>query len=71
MVIYNGKKERMAFLRGSRETAMEKLAKDYRAFLDAGKTERECVTELVREAEANGYVNLETKLAAGEEDPAR
>ena len=47
------------------ETAMEKLAKDYRAFLDAGKTERECVTELVREAEANGYVNLETKLAAG------
>lgn len=48
------------------ETAMEKLAKDYRAFLDAGKTERECVTELVREAEANGYVNLKTKLAAGE-----
>ena len=48
------------------ETAMEKLAKDYRAFLDAGKTERECVTELVREAEANGYVNLETKRAAGE-----
>ena len=48
------------------ETAMENLAKDYRAFLDAGKTERECVTELVREAEANGYVNLETKLAAGE-----
>ena len=47
------------------ETAMEKLAKDYRAFLDAGKTERECVTEFVREAEANGYVNLETKLAAG------
>ena len=44
----------------------DKLAKDYRAFLDAGKTERECVTELVREAEANGYVNLETKLAAGE-----
>lgn len=48
------------------ETAMEKLAKDYRAFLDTGKTERECVTELVREAEANGYVNLETKLATGE-----
>ena len=48
------------------ETAMEKLAKDYRAFLNAGKTERECVTVLVREAEANGYVNLETKLAAGE-----
>ena len=48
------------------EMEMEKLAKDYRAFLDAGKTERECVTELVREAEANGYVSLEAKLESGE-----
>ena len=50
----------------SDEKELEKLAKDYRAFLDAGKTERECVTELVREAEANGYVSLEAKQAAGE-----
>ena len=50
----------------SDEKEMEKLAKDYRAFLDAGKTERECVTELVREAEANGYVSREAKQAAGE-----
>ena len=50
----------------SDEKEMEKLAKDYRAFLDAGKTERECVTELVREAEANRYVSLEAKQAAGE-----
>ena len=50
----------------SDEKEMEKLAKDYRAFLDVGKTERECVTELVREAEANGYVSLEAKQAAGE-----
>lgn len=50
----------------SDEKEMEKLTKDYRAFLDAGKTERECVTELVREAEANGYVSLEAKQAAGE-----
>ena len=50
----------------SDEKEMEKLAKDYRAFLDAGKTERGCVTELVREAEANGYVSLEAKQAAGE-----
>lgn len=50
----------------SDEKEMEKLAKDYRAFLDAGKTERECVTELVREAETNGYVSLEAKQAAGE-----
>ena len=50
----------------SDEKEMEKLTKDYRAFLDAGKTERECVTELVREAEANGYVSFEAKQAAGE-----
>ena len=50
----------------SDEKEMEKLAKDYRAFLDAGKTERECVTELVREAEVNGYVSLEAKQVAGE-----
>ena len=50
----------------SDEKEMEKLAKEYRAFLEAGKTERECVTELVRGAEANGYVSLEAKQAAGE-----
>ena len=38
---------------------IQKLAKMYREFLDAGKTERECVTEIVRQAEAAGYVNLE------------
>ena len=38
---------------------LEKLNKDYRAFLKVGKTERECVTEIVRQAEAAGYVNLE------------
>lgn len=41
---------------------LEKLNKDYRAFLDAGKTERECVREIVRQAEAAGYVNLEEIL---------
>ena len=38
---------------------LEKLNKDYRAFLNVGKTERECVTEIVLQAEAAGYVNLE------------
>ena len=44
------------------ETAMERLevlAKQYRDFLDSGKTERECVCEAVRKAEAAGYVNLQ------------
>ena len=40
--------------------ALEKVCGDYRAFLDAGKTERECVSEIIRQAEAKGYQNLYT-----------
>ncbi len=40
--------------------ALEKVCEDYRAFLDAGKTERECVTEIIRQAEEKGYRNLYT-----------
>ena len=40
--------------------ALEKVCGDYRAFLDAGKTERECVTEIIRQAEEKGYRNLYT-----------
>ena len=42
---------------------LEKLNKNYRAFLDAGKTERECVIEIVKQAEDAGYVNLDKILA--------
>ncbi|MBQ8148656.1 MAG: aminopeptidase [Lachnospiraceae bacterium] len=42
---------------------LEKLNKNYRAFLDAGKTERECIVEIVKQAEAAGYVNLDKVLA--------
>lgn len=45
---------------------MEAVAKAYRNFLDLGKTERECVTQIIKEAEAAGYVSLEAKLAKGE-----
>ena len=48
------------------ETEMENLAKAYREFLDKGKTERECVTEIVKEAEAAGYESLESKIKKGE-----
>lgn len=48
------------------EAEMEKLAKAYREFLDKGKTERECVTEIVKEAEAAGYESLESKIKKGE-----
>lgn len=37
---------------------LEKLNEAYKAFLDAGKTERECVTEIVRQAESAGYRDL-------------
>lgn len=47
---------------------LEKVNVDYRAFLDAGKTERECVNEIVRQAEAAGYRDLNGagKLSAGD-----
>ena len=48
------------------EAEMEKLAKAYREFLDKGKTERECVAEIVKEAEAAGYESLESKIKKGE-----
>ena len=35
--------------------AMEAYCADYKRFLDAGKTERECAAEAVRLAEAAGY----------------
>lgn len=51
---------------------LEKLADSYKAFLNAGKTERECVKEAVRLAQAQGYTDLEEikksekKLEAGD-----
>ena len=51
---------------------MNKLCDAYREFLDNGKTERECVTEIVRQAEEAGYRNLQacieenTPLPAGD-----
>mgnify|MGYP000561106876 CR=1 FL=1 len=38
-----------------------KLGDDYRAFMDASKTERLSIKEIVRRAEANGFVNMESK----------
>lgn len=43
---------------------LEAFAKKYRAFLDAGKTERECVKEAVRQAKEAGYTNLEDAIVA-------
>ena len=45
---------------------LEKLNKEYRAFLDAGKTERECVVQAVKMAEKAGYRDLQEVLETGE-----
>lgn len=37
----------------------------YKAFLDTGKTERECAAEMTRQARAAGFVPLEDVLASG------
>ncbi len=43
----------------ARRILMDEI-KRYRAFLDNGKTERECVKEIIRSAEDKGYRNIET-----------
>lgn len=42
-------------LSASEEAEMQVYCEDYKKFLDAGKTERECVEETIRLAEAKGF----------------
>lgn len=42
---------------------VEVLANQYKQFLDAGKTERECAKEVIRQAEAAGYIDLQEMIA--------
>ena len=44
---------------------LEKLCKDYRKFLDNGKTERECVKYIVHLAEKAGYQGLKNVIQSG------
>ncbi len=44
---------------------LETIAKNYRSFLDNGKTERECTTITIASAQANGYTDLQDAIAAG------
>lgn len=39
------------------------FAEGYKEFISICKTERECVSEIVKEAEAQGYMNIETVIA--------
>lgn len=45
---------------------LEDLSASYRMFLDKGKTERECVGEIVNRIEEEGYVELKRVIKAGE-----
>ena len=50
------------------EAALKKVedaAKGYKAYLDAGKTERECAAEAIRMAKEAGYTNLEDAVREG------
>ena len=49
---------------GKHKSCMD-FADDYKAFLDHGKTERECVDIFVNEAEANGYIELSEAIREG------
>ncbi len=44
---------------------LEHVNAAYRDFLTVGKTERECVREILRQAEKNGYVSLESVQESG------
>ncbi len=44
---------------------MEAFAKEYCAFLDGGKTERECVAQAVAAAEAEGFADLKQAIREG------
>lgn len=37
----------------------EKFIEDYKSFLDSGKTERECVSQIIKMAESLGFKNIE------------
>ena len=45
--------------------ALQALSEDYKAFLNAGKTERECVKEIVRQARQAGFISLDEKVHEG------
>ncbi len=45
---------------------LEKLNKEYRIFLDAGKTERECIDVIVNTIEAAGYRELDALVKEGQ-----
>lgn len=44
--------------------SLNKIADRYRAFLNESKTERECASYIVKKAEKNGYISLQSAIAS-------
>ena len=44
---------------------LEKICKEYREFLNFGKTERECVDQIINTIEAEGYRELDSVIKQG------
>lgn len=62
------KKNAYLVMTDAEKKEMNALCDDYRVFLDEGKTERECVTEAIKMAEAAGFVDIDSldSLKAGD-----
>ena len=54
------RKNAWEILKEDEVASMEAFAAAYRNFLDKGKTERECVTEAVKQAQAKGFADMMT-----------
>lgn len=52
-------------LTAAKEKAVEKLSQEYIKFLNTSKTERTCAREIIRQAEENGFENLDSLIKAG------
>ena len=52
------RKQAWTLYKKEEETAIEELCSGYRRFLDAGKTERECIKEAVRLAKKIGRAHV-------------
>ena len=60
-----GKKTLWETYTPEQKDAMTAFCEDYKEFMSTCKTERECVTSIIAEAEALGYVDLNTAIANG------
>ena len=61
--LFNKKENGWLSVDQEKENMIMKFSDEYIYFLNKGKTERECVTEAIRQAKEQGYVDLEEVIA--------